>query len=285
MLLRCTNTHDPDLFGLNIIMDSKFDESGFIKALINLNTLLDNRKIHAFIFLGDPQIHELGSEVFNIGDIVSVARLLRDYVLTEELSVEVYSSFKNDFNETKEMIKKMNSLEIPWKVSPFHFHQENFKNFLLTLNVCKASGVLGEITCLTRQGWEINDERNYQIIKTLFGETLLSQAPLRGEESSFKNKCNYTTHKLEYTDKDAEALSYYELQGKDISYKGMFCDINNHLELDLSGNLYACSTAYENKDIIDPEEHLEKICSSFKCPYSRCKHNDNMSLSSFEFIS
>lgn len=263
-------------------MDSSFKKSEFTKSIVKINSLIKNRKVHAFIFLGDPQIPELGSEVFNTQDVIEVSEILRDSLDTTKLTVEVYSTFNVSSEEVVHLIDEMESLNVSWKVSPLYFFENDLKEFILNMSLCNQRQVLGEITCIIRDSLKKEDTNIFNVLKNIFRNSLLSTAPLRWEEHLFENISNYVSHELEFEDNTTQRLSFYELLGMELSYKGLKCDIHNHLEIDLKGNIFACSTGYENEDIlkVTKSNSIEDVCNSFVCPYTLCKHNDNMSLSS-----
>ena len=262
-------------------MDSEFNPYLFKKAMSYLNPVLKNRKLHAFIFLGDPQIPELGSEVFNILDITSVSKILRDHLDTLELTIEVYSSFNKDYKSITKLIDTMDCLEVYWKVSPLYYFKNNIKDFIKNISLCKQCDVLGEITCIVRDSYKKEDSYIYSILKNIFKEELITTAPLRGEECLYNNTSNYVTHELEFTNSKKIKVSFYKLQCLKLSFFGLKCDILNHLEVTLSGDFYSCSTGYELQQCLpnSNKQSLYQVCSDFTCPYSSCKHNDNMSLS------
>ena len=282
MISRCTKLNEKDIFGLNIIMASSFKKTDFKKSIQKINNLISNREVHAFIFLGDPQIPELGSEVFNISNVTDVSKILRDHITTFKLTIEVYSTFSVPSKVMVDLVDQMEGTGVSWKVSPLYFFNNDLKDFILNISLCNKRHVLGEITCIIRDSHRKDDLNLFNVLKNIFRDSLLSTAPLRWEEDLFENVSNYVSHEIEFEDHTIKRLSFYELLGLQISYKGLHCDIRNHLEIDLLGNIFACSTGYENSDSLEITKcnSIVDICDSFKCPYNLCKHNDNMSLSS-----
>jgi hypothetical protein len=111
--------------------------------------------------------------------------------------------------------------------------------------------------------------------------------PKQGEESSFFYKLIGTydgskaTHDIFFKESKT-SVCYPEMLEKGFNkFKGFNCDTENHVVMDMSGNLYSCMTAYSQKDFLfidgTKEEFLSKLHYT-KCSYDSCKYDDNMSV-------
>lgn len=282
IISKCTNLSESKQFGLNIIANTAYEKDQFEDSLFLLRKLLGPREIHSFVFLGDPQIKELGEEVFADSAICPVYSLVRSLGVSNH-ALEIYSTFNCSPVVVAKLVQYLNPVCSAWRVTPLYYFENDFNTFLKNILIFKDADVLGEITSLIREGDQVADYKNYSLLKAVFKDSYVTLAPKRGEEQSFRNKDSYKSHEIIYSTGESEKVSFYELQGKRPSFEGLSCDLGNHLEIDLSGNIYSCSTAYEKKEVLLPfgfsEDALKSVLNSkFTCPYSLCVHNDNMSL-------
>ena len=279
---KCTNLSGTAKFGLNIIATSSYNRIPFEESLSMLRASLGDRDIHSFLFLGDPQIRELGGEVFQEPLLNAIPSLVKS-LGNENQEIEIYSTFDYPTEEIDCIIKALKDICSFWKVSPLYFFKNNFNLFLKNISLFHKANVLGETTYIIRDEFKELDLRNFNLFKTVFKNAEVSLAPKRGEESNFEKKDSYESHEVTYKSGITERLSFYNLQGKQLSYRGLFCDLKNHLEIDLSGNIYSCSTGFENKEVLLTHGFSDKelnavLRSNYPCPYRACIHNDNMSL-------
>jgi len=289
-IIKCTKLDDEG-FGLTIFLNTEPNLSVLSERLLWLKDHLENRKILIHLFGGEPMVPQFGNHVLpdNLGTIF----LMLHAIFKDKLTIEVYSDLIVPYKKFKEIVDSVTPFKacFEWSFTPEFYSQTSMKDFVAfmkNMEYIQERDLLGITSLIVSEANKSFDLHIHKTLTKKFPKASIYLTPKQGEESFFYNsnigslEKNKASHAISRDLDIAQAISYHELIVHGYNkFKGFYCDTKNHAVMDMSGKLYACLSAFSNRDVLFSEG--SKLEFSYrlgytKCAYASCDYDDNMSV-------
>ena len=285
---KCTKI-DQESFYLTLVFNTPLNYSSFFEKIIWLKKYIQNKKVHTTIICGEPMVLEFGDHYLD-KNIISVIENL--FLAFSNLYIEVYYDLLAECSIFKSIIDKLLILnKSNWFFAPEFYSPSSLKKynlFIENLDYLKKNSRLSVTSFIICDNSKFLDKHIYNCLVNKFPDEHILMIPRQGEEELFYSNQgfgNLSNNKINYilsNNMENKKVSYHELllNGNN-NFEHYYCDIVNHVVLDMSGNVYSCLTGFSKKEIIFSSGDEKEFLSKFKyirCPYKKCLYDDCMSV-------
>ncbi len=282
---------DKSFFHLTVFLNTQVDYTSFLKTLSLLKEHISEKKIMVILFCGEPMVESFGNH-FLPKDIDTLFLHLYN-IFKDKLNIDIYSDLliqEDEFLKTIEYLLPFNN-KFSWRFTPEYYSPSSLKFtklFKKNFELVYSKGCLGETSfIITENNYEM-DKILYEDLVKLFPKAKINMIPKQGEESLNIIKSSFleneVTHNIIYVKDNfnSQDISYSEILYREFNkFKGMYCDTQNHIVIDMLGRVYPCMTAFSNKNTFISElskDYFNLKDKTFVCPYDVCKYDDSMSV-------
>jgi len=289
-IIKCTKLNE-DGFGLTLFLNTPQKTGELSKKLSWLKEHTGGRKVNVILFCGEPMVPEFGSHVLpdNLGKLF----LSLNSIFKDKLNIEIYSDLLVPHDSFKDIVYSLIPFKtkFSWKFTPEFYSETSMKDlvlFMRNFEFIQKSDCLGITSFIISEANKSLDKHIYETLIKKFPKASIYPTPKQGEEYFFYTSRigsleNTTPSHQIIEDLDVvQKVSYQEIIVRGYNnFKNFYCDTKNHAVMDLSGNLYACMSAYAHKDILfskgTKKNFLYKLGYT-RCTYASCDYDDNMSV-------